>query len=223
MSNSEKSNLSGFVITLLVILAGLFGGVIGSYANYYFMDKTTDTELRLSYVHNEFSPRLIENNETELLEIKTEIILYNDQKASYPATLLPPKYEIIDNENLKVIDNSSGSFDKKIVKPGEIVTIYGLSSIKLTKSGNYTLQATIYYLDPKLATNKTIEFYTDFIVYSNNGLNKNSYYGNIVFDEHLIGWKNGRKYPFAHDSPHISSEFNYPTINQFPSSNFQLT
>ena len=208
MSNYKKSHLSIYITLIIAIV----GGIVGSYANYYFLEQTTDTELRLFNVNFEKSYRLIENNETEILELTPQIFLYNDIKSSYPATLFPPNYQIIDNENLEIINNITGGLDKSIVLPGETVTIYGWSPMELIKSGNYTFQVTIYYLDPKSGETKIIEFYNDFLVYPNDDSNKNThpYYAKTQFVDSTTRWKYGQKYPS--DLLKTSSSHNF-TIN----------
>lgn len=194
MSNSKKSDLSKVCIALIIAVVG---GLVGSYTNYYLLEQTTDTELRLFNVNFEKSYRLIENNETEILELTPHIFLYNDAKSSYPATLFPPNYQIIDNENLEIINDNKGGLDTSIVLPGETVIIYGWSPMELIKSGNYTFQVTIYYLDPKLGETKTIEFYNDFLVYPNDGSDKNAYPydAKTKFVDSTTRWNYGQKYP----------------------------
>ena len=193
MSNYKKTYLS---ISIALIIA-VVGGIVGSYANYYFLEQTTDTELRLFNVNFQKSYQLIENNETEILELKPQIFLYNDAKSSYPATLFPPNYQIIDNENLEIINDIDGGLDTSIVLPGETVIIYGWVPMKLIKSGAYTFQATIYYLDPKSGETKTIEFYNDFLVYPNDDSYKNThpYRAKTQFVDSTTRWIEGQKYP----------------------------
>lgn len=187
--NLKKSTAA--VVAIISVL-------IGAGATYILYETSTDAELKLAHVNYEHGYDLINNNKTESLRLMPTISLYNTKHSDYPATLLPAKNQLIDCENYEIISETPSGLGEAIVLPGEAVDIHSRINMQLNKTGNYTLQTTVYYLDVKTGEMETIEFYMDFYVYSNNQYDKDEYPYKMRPAKHDTfnkQWTIGKKYP----------------------------
>lgn len=191
----NRDNLKKSTAAIVAIISVL----IGAGATYILYETSTDAELKLAHVNYENSYDLLNNNKTESLRLMPITTLYNTKRSDYPAKLFPAKNQIIDNQNHEIIAESVSGLDKAMILPGEAADICSIIYMTLNKTGNYTLQTTVYYLDVKTGEIETIEFYMDFCVYPNNKYDKDEYSYEMRPAKHDTfnkQWTVGKKYPF---------------------------
>ncbi len=88
--------------------------------------------------------------------------------------------------------------NEAIVLPGKDAVIHSQISMELNKTGSYTLQTTVYYLDIKTGKLENIYFYRDFAIDTNSKYNKDEYPYKIMpanYDPYNSQWNVGKKYP----------------------------
>ncbi|WP_048063151.1 hypothetical protein [Methanococcoides burtonii] len=129
--------------------------------------------------------------------MQLEITVYNTERSDFPATLFPPTHQIINCDSLEIVSDRRGGLETKTVLSGEAVTLNNKISMKLNRSGNYTLQTTVWHLDVKNDEVETLEFYRDFHVNPNDG-EDSTHYPYItrypIFDFENTPWTMGNKY-----------------------------
>jgi hypothetical protein len=182
-----------------VILAAVGGAVVGAYYGNYLWEKGTYSDLRLSFVDYKINHPLTNNNNTENLMLEPVITLYNSKRSDYPARVVPVKCQIqtTDDGGLVIVANGVGGLENSIVLPGDSITVWSRVSMELNKTGNYTIQKTVEYLDVKSGKVDKIEFHGDFYVYSSDSWDKDLYPYGIRFEDTGIfneRWHIGKKY-----------------------------
>ncbi|MCK4652274.1 MAG: hypothetical protein KAT13_04225 [Methanosarcinales archaeon] len=183
-------------IAILVVLVAAVGG---AYLNHTFHEKETYSKLQLSFVDCKVNYPLTNNNNTENLMLEPVITLYNSKRSDYPDRVVPVKSQIqtIDDGEIVIVANGVGGLENSIVLPGDPITVRSSVFMELNKTGNYTIQITVEYLDVKSGEANKIEFHEDFYVYSSDGWDKELYpytigfEGTGVFNER---WHIGKKY-----------------------------
>lgn len=196
MSNDKASH---WISISVVILAAVGGAVVGAYYGNYLWEQGTYSHLQLSFVDYKVNYPLTNNNNTENLMLEPVITLYNSKRSDYPARVVPVKSQIqtIDDGEIVIVANGVGGLENPIVLPGDSITVWSRVFMELNKTGNYTIQTTVEYLDVKSGKADKIEFHGDFYVYSSDRWDKDSYPYSIRFDETGIfneRWHIGNKY-----------------------------
>lgn len=192
MPNRDVLRKSSPIIVTVII------AILSAWAGYYFNETSTDVELKLASVNYERNHELLNNNETESLNVMPKITLYNTKRSDYPARLFSAKNQIIDCETQQIISEAPSGLNEAIVLPGEDAVINSHINMVLNKTGNYTLQTTVYYLDLKTEEIENIYFYIDFTVYANSDYNKDLYPYKMRFtnyNPYNSQWNFGKKYP----------------------------
>ena len=181
----------------MAILIVIVAAVIGAYLDHNFHEKETYSKLQLSFVDYKVNHPLTNNNNTENLMLEPVITLYNSKRSDYPARVIPVKSQIIDDEKIAIVANGVGGLENSMVLPGDSITVRSRVSMELNKTGNYTIQTTVEYLDVKSGKADKIEFYGDFYVYSSDSWNKELYPYTIRFEDTGIfneRWHIGKKH-----------------------------
>lgn len=181
----------------MAILVVLVAAVVGAHLDHKFHEKETDSKLQLSFVDYKVNYPLTNNNNTENLMLETVITLYNSKRSDYPARVIPVKSQIIDDEKIAIVADGRGGLESSIVLPGDSITVRSRVSMELNKTGNYTIQTTVEYLDIKSGKEDKIEFHGDFYVYSSGGWDNEFYPYTIRFEDTGIfneRWHIGKKH-----------------------------
>ena len=183
----------------MAILVVLVAAVVGAHLDHKFHEKETYSKLQLSFVDYKVNYPLTNNNNTENLMLEPVITLYNSKRSDYPARVVPVKSQIqtIDDGEIVIVANGVGGLENSIVLPGDPITVRSRVSMELNKTGNYTIQTTVKYLDVKSGKEDKIDFHGNFYIYSSDEWNKELYPYTIDFDDDGIfneRWHIGKKY-----------------------------
>ncbi len=205
---------------LVVFFSAIFGSIIGSYLSFYLLEQETHSELKLISVNYENELFLSNNNQTENVKLIPTIVLYNTKSSNYPAKLFPARQQIIDDQTHEIIRDRPTGLDESqsIILPGDTVTFNHEISMPLCKTGNYTLQTIIYYLDVESGLVKTLEFYFGFQVEPNKNKFDSELYPYSVrlyneYNPHEKQWKTGKKFPIiSENSRTYHSIFECPVL-----------
>lgn len=187
----------------ITLVVGIIGAVVGASVGYYLLESSTDTELKLAHVNYENEYHLFNDNKTESLRLMPIITVYNSKRSDYPARLFPAKNQIINCENLHILNEAPSGLNEAIVPSGEAVVIYSGIDMLLNKTGSYTLQTTVHYLDVKTGEMETIEFYKDFEIIPNGNHDKDLYPYKIWSGERDVynkPWKIGNKFGLLNEN-----------------------
>jgi hypothetical protein len=178
----------------VVILAA----VGGAYYGHHLWEQETHSKLQLSFVDYKVNYPLTNNNNTENLMLETVITLYNSKRSDYPARVVPVKSQIqtIDDGEIVIVANGGGGLESSIVLPGDSITVRSRDSMELNKTGYYTVQTTVEYLDVKSGKADKIDFHGNFYIYSSDEWNKELYPYTIDFENTGVfneRWHIGKK------------------------------
>src|SRR5665648_454358 len=193
-------------IPWIVMLVTIIAAFVGGYVSYMLVEGESYSNLQLSNVKFERGYIYQNNNTTEFIEIKRIITLFNTKRADYPARISAVRSEIIDDDNLTSVTNTSSGFESTIVLPGDSIDINSQFIMKLNKPGNYTIQTTVKYLDVKSGKLENLYFFSQIIVSSSNSYSEQPYiarfknigifneFWTIGIGEHYDAYLNKAKY-----------------------------
>ena len=173
----ERSDIRS-IITILVLIVIAIATILATYDIYFLSEEETHPNLKISSANPELSynrNRSI-NGFNDILFIEPTISIYNTKRSDYPAKLISVKGKILDAATEQVIVGDQHlpmTGGDAVIDSGENTKFSTQIQMELNKTGNYTTQITIEYVDLKDYTLKSIDLYYEFEI-------KEQRYGNQI-------------------------------------------
>ena len=156
--------LSGVAIFVLIITS--IATIYAMYEIQVLSEKETHPNLIISHINQELTYSNSSSGFFDILLIKPSITVYNTKRSDYPARIFSVKCKILDVETGNVVVDNKHSIilgaGNTVIDSGENINFYTQIQMKLNKTGNYTTQTTIEYVDLKDYSLRDIDFYNQF-------------------------------------------------------------
>lgn len=159
-----KNVLNAVGIIALIITSS--ATIHTSYQIHNLSEKETHSNLIISFVSYELFYSNSSNGFYDLLTIRLDITVHNTKRSDYPARIISVKNKISDESEQVIVGNNDSSIigegNVRLIDTGETKEFSTEIQMNLNKTGNYTTQTTIEYVDLKDNTLKYIDFYNEF-------------------------------------------------------------